>query len=158
MLQSRSRPRDSFRQLGRFFRWDTLDFAYFSGYAMWGYMTAPFLFLYDGVEVALASDAASGGYTRLAVKFPQTMPVHSTHQDFYFDQQHHLHRLDYTAEVVGSWAKAAHFCEAYKQFGGLSLPTRRRVFPKLLFNKPMRLLTLVAIDIHNVIPHVAAQE
>jgi hypothetical protein len=124
---------------------------------MWGYMTAPFLFSYEGVEVRQASEAASDGYTRLAVTFPQTMPVHSKHQDFYFDQRHRLHRLDYTAEVVGSWATAAHFCEAYKQFGGLSLPTRRRVYPKLLFNKPIKLLTLVAIDIHDVIPHVAAQ-
>lgn len=158
VLQSRSCPRDSFRQLRRLFRWDTLDFAYFSGYAMWGYMTTPFLFLHEGVEVALASDSSSDGYTRLAVKFPQTLPVHCAAQDFFFDKEHHLHRLDYTAEVVGSWAKAAHFCVAYKQFGGLSLPTRRRVYPKLLFNKPMRLLTLVAIDIHNVIPHVAVQE
>lgn len=154
VLQSRSRPRDSFRRLRRFFRWDTLDFAYFSGYAMWGYMTAPFLFLHEGVEVADASDSGDG-YTKLAVRFPQSLPVHSAAQDFFFDKEHHLHRLDYTAEVVGSWANAAHFCEAYKQFGRLSLPTKRRVYPKLLFNMPMKWLTLVAIDIHNVIPHVA---
>jgi len=153
VLQSRSRPREAFRQLCRFFRWDTLDFAYFSGYAMWGYMTAPFLFLHEGVEVAEV--AATGGYTKLAVKFPQTLPVHSALQEFYFDQEHHLHRLDYTAEVVGSWANAAHFCDSYRQFSGLSLPTRRRVYPKLLFNQPMKLLTLVAIDIHDVVPHLA---
>lgn len=155
VLQSRSRPREAFRRLRRLFRWDTLDFAYFSGYAMWGYMTVPFLLLHEGVEVAVASDPDSDGYTRLAVRFPETLPVHSACQDFYFDKEHHLHRLDYTAEVVGSWAKAANFCELYRQFSGLSLPTRRRVYPRLLFNKPMKLLTLVAIDIHNVIPHVA---
>lgn len=153
VLQSRSHPRAAFRQLRRFFRWDTLDFAYFSGYAIWGYMTAPFLFLHEGVEVM--SGAGGDGYTHLAVKFPETIPAHCALQEFYFDREHHMHRLDYTAEVVGSWAKAAHFCEAYRQFGGLSLPTRRRVYPKLLFNKPMKLLTLVAIDIHNVVPHVA---
>ena len=155
ILQQRTRPREAFRRLRRFFRWDTLDFAYFSGYAMWGYMTAPFLFLHEGVGVALAGDSGTGGYTRLAVKFPKTLPVHSTCQDFYFDKEHHLHRLDYTAEVVGPWAKAAHFCESYQRFAGLSLPTRRRVYPKLLFNKPMKWLTLVAIDIHDVIPHAA---
>jgi hypothetical protein len=155
--QERARPREAFRRLRRFFRWDTLDFAYFSGYAMWGYMTAPFLFLHEGVEVALAGDSAGNGGTRLVVRFPQSLPVHCPVQDFYFDKAHHLHRLDYTAEVVGSWAKAAHFCEAYRRFGGLSLPTRRRVYPKLLFNKPMKLITLVAIDIHNVTPHVAAK-
>lgn len=157
VLQSRSHPRKAFRQLRRFFRWDVLDFAYFSSYAMWGYMTAPFLFLHEGVKVTELSDAAGDGYTRLAVKFPRTLPVHCNNQDFYFDKEHHLRRLDYTAEVVGAWAKAAHFCEAYRPFGGLSLPTRRRVYPKLLFGKPMKWLTLVAIDIHNVIPHLAAE-
>lgn len=155
VLQARIRPREAFRRLRRFFRWDTLDFAYFSGYAIWGYMTTPFLLLHDGVEVTVASAPGSDEYTKLAVKFPQTLPVHSACQDFYFDKEHHLHRLDYTAEVVGSWAKAAHFCESYRQFAGLSLPTRRRVYPKLLFNMPMKLITLVAIDIHDVIPHVA---
>jgi hypothetical protein len=155
VLQSRSRPREAFRQLRRFFRWDALDFAYFSSYAMWGYITAPFLFLHEGVEVVPGT--GDEGCARLAVKFPQTLPVHSACQDFYFDQECHLHRLDYTAEVVGSWAKAAHFCEAYQQFGGLSLPTRRRVYPKLLFNKPMKWLTLVAITIHNVTPHVVIE-
>ena len=152
VLQLRSRPREAFQQLSRFFRWDTLDFAYFSGYAMWGYITVPFLLLQKGVEVK--HEAAAGGYDKLAVKFPQTLPVHSAKQEFFFDKEHQLHRLDYTAEVVGSWANAAHFCDSYRQFGGLSLPTRRRVYPKLLFNKPIKLLTLVAIDIHNVIPHV----
>jgi hypothetical protein len=32
--------------LRRLFRWDALDFAYFSSYAMWGYLTTPFLFLH----------------------------------------------------------------------------------------------------------------
>lgn len=155
VLQERICPREAFRRLRRLFRWDTLDFAYFSGYAMWGYMTVPFLFLHDGVEVALAGNREGDGYSRLAVKFPETLPVHSTCQDFYFDKEHHLQRLDYTAEVVGSWAKAAHYCESYQRFAGLSLPTRRRVYPKLFFNKPMKLVTLVAIDIHDVIPHVA---
>lgn len=157
VLQERTHPREAFRRLRRFFRWDTLDFAYFSGYAMWGYMTAPFLFLHEGFEVAVASDSGIDGYTRLTVRFPETIPAHCACQDFYFDKEQRLYRLDYTAEVVGSWAKAAHFCESYQRFGGLSLPTRRRVYPMLFFNKPMKLITLVAIDIHDVIPHVATK-
>ena len=156
VLQSRMHARTAFSGLRHFFHWDALDFAYFSSYAMWGYLTAPFLFLYEGVEVVEAGGDGDR-YTQLAVKFPPSIPVHCADQQFFFDQHHHLHRLDYTAEVVGGWAKAAHFCEDYKQFGGLWLPTKRRVYPKLFFNKPSRLLTLVAIDIHNVIPHLAIQ-
>ncbi len=98
------------------------------------------------------------GGIRLAVRFPPSLPVHCARQDFFFDTERHLYRLDYTAEVVGGWATAAHFCEAYKQFGGLWLPTRRRVYPKFFFNRPLRLPTLVAIDIHNVIPHIKGAE
>jgi hypothetical protein len=157
VVQSRTHLRVKFHELRRFFRWDTLDFAYFSGYAIWGCLTTPFLLLREGVEVTQANTAAQNGNTQLAVKFPPTFPVHSTQQEFYFDKQHRLCRLDYTAEVVGSWAKAAHFCEEYKQFGGLWLPTRRRAYPRLPGNKPFKWLTLVAIDIHNVIPHPARQ-
>lgn len=152
VLQSREHPRTAFGGLRRFFRWDALNFAHFSSYAMWGYLTAPFLFLQDGVKVSSKTD---GNGTHLTVEFPPSLPAHCRKQDFWFDAEHHLRRLDYTAEVVGSWAKAAHFCEEYRRFGGLSLPTRRRVYPKLLFGKPIRLLTLVAIDIHDVIPYAA---
>ena len=30
--------------------WDVLQLAYFIGYAMWNYLTTPFLFTYPGVE------------------------------------------------------------------------------------------------------------
>jgi len=156
VLQVRNRPRDVFRKVSRFFHWDTLDFAYFCGYAMWGYITAPFLFLHEGVDVKETNCAE--GYNKFTVTFPQTLPVHCGNQEFSFDKEHHLNRLDYTAEVVGSWAKAAHFCDSYQLFDGLSLPTVRRVYPKLLFNKPMKFITLVAIDIHNVIPNVAVTD
>jgi hypothetical protein len=155
ILQERIHPCSAFSQLSRLFRWDTLDFAYFNGYAIWGYLTVPFLFMRDDVEVIIASDSVKAGYTKLVVKFPNTFPSHCSTQDFYFDQDLRLLRLDYTAEVVGSWAQAAHFCEEYKQFGGLSLPTRRRVYPKMIFRKPFKLITLVAIDIHDVIPHAS---
>jgi hypothetical protein len=56
VLQSCGHPRNAFGKLRRLFRWDALDFAYFSSYAMWGYLTTPFLFLHEGVEVAEAGD------------------------------------------------------------------------------------------------------
>jgi len=153
VLQTSNNPRAMFRRWRRLFYWDALDFAYFCGYAMWNYMTMPFLFLSTGVEVEGPSNTAPGGLKKLTVRFPPGFPTHCEQQDFYFDDNWHLRRHDYTAEVVGSWANAAHFCAAYRQFSGLSLPTQRRVYPKLLFNKPFKRLSLVAIDIHDVIPH-----
>ncbi|MBM4340770.1 MAG: hypothetical protein FJ110_14670 [Deltaproteobacteria bacterium] len=62
-----------------------------------------------------------------------------------------MRRLDYTAEVVGQWAHAAHFCENFKDFGGLKAPTQRRVYP-LLGKRLLPGPTLVAIEIHNIHP------
>ena len=152
VLQARKKPREMFRRPRRLFYWDALDFAYFSSYAIWNYLTMPFLFLCPGVEVRESIGMGSGKLKKVTVRFPQGFPTHSEEQDFYFDRNWHLYRHDYIAEVVGGWAKAAHLCESYKQFSGLSLSTKRRIHPRLLFNKPLRLLTLVAIDIHNVIP------
>jgi hypothetical protein len=149
VVDARDNPREAFRS-GRLFRWDAIDFAYFSGYAMWNYLTLPFLLADPGVTVTVSDRQTTG--TRLQVTYPDTIPTHSATQELYFDQSGRLLRHDYTAEVVGSWAKAAHLCRDYRQFGGLWLPTTRRVYPRGPFNRPLPLPTLVAIDIHDAQP------
>jgi hypothetical protein len=131
VLDARDAPRSYFRRIRRRFYWDELDFAYFSGYAMWNYMTMPFLFQMPGVEVRRSVYPGPDGADGYDVRFPPGLPTHCREQTFYFDRAGHLCRHDYTAEVVGAWAKAAHCCEEYRQFSGLSLPTKRRVYPKL---------------------------
>jgi hypothetical protein len=56
-------------------------------------------------------------------------------------------RLDYTAEVFGQWAKAAHYCWDHKNFSGLIVPTRRRVFPRTSDAHPRTFPTLVWIEL-----------
>lgn len=158
VLQTRTNPREAFSQWRRLFRWDAMDFAYFSNYAMWNYMTLPFLLLHPAVTVEASENPTPVGVTRLKVGFPTTLPTHSPAQELYFDQSGRLLRHDYTAEVVGSWAKAVHLCDRYRQFGGLWLPTRRRVYPKGPFNRALPFPTLVAIDIHFAHPVSANEE
>lgn len=146
VVSSRSHPRRAFGFGRHTLYWEAMDFAYFSGYAMWNYTNLPFL-LADP-RFTVAESAAPGGPTRLRVGFPPGLPTHSPTQDLYFDDTGRLTRHDYTAEVVGSWAKAIHLCENYRQFDGLWLPTRRRVYPRGPLNRPLPLPTLVAIDIH----------
>lgn len=153
LLDARSNPRDAFRD-GRLLHWDAIDFAYFCGYAMWNYLTLPFLLARPEVSVAEVNRRPTG--TRLRVSYPDSIPTHSTNQELYFDQSGRLLRHDYTAEVVGSWARAAHLCRDYRQFGGLWVPTTRRVYPRGPFGRPLPLPTLVAIDIHHVEPLVGA--
>ncbi len=156
VLQTQTNPREAFGHWGRLFRWDAIDFTYFSNYAMWNYLTLPFLLLHPEVTVEASSHGAPVGVTRLKVGFPNALPTHSPTQELYFDQSGRLLRHDYTADVVGSWARAVHLCDHYRQFGGLWLPTKRRVYPKGPFNRALPFPTLVAIDIHSALPVSAA--
>lgn len=154
LLKLRKHPRQFMRRLRRQLYWDELDFAYFCGYAMWNYLTMPFLLLRPGVEVSVQGTGPLGE-RQLDVTFPAGFPTHCRRQTFQFNAEGRLLRHDYTAEVVGSWATAAHLCSGYREFGGLMLPTRRRVHPMFFGKGPVRAVTLVAIDLHNVVPHQA---
>jgi hypothetical protein len=156
VLQSRRNPRAAFSSLRRELFWDALDFTYFAGYATWNYLTTPFLFLRPGFRFEpLPAMHEPEMLQRIRVEFPPDVPTHSRRQTFYFDGQRRLRRLDYTAEVVGRWASAAHFCEAYRSFDGFQFPTSRRVWPLLLGRKLVRFPTLVAIEVHGVTPQPA---
>ncbi|NTW67907.1 MAG: hypothetical protein HGB21_16605 [Nitrospirae bacterium] len=154
VLSRRENPRDVFRSLRRLFSWDELDFIYFAGYATWNYLTTPFLLTFPGVmvtELGLAKGSLAS-FTRLQITFPESIPTHCRQQIFYFDGQHLLRRLDYTAEVVGGWAHAAHLCDGYRSFDGINAPTERRVLPLFFGRGPLPGPTLVAINVHEFRP------
>jgi hypothetical protein len=154
VVARRENPRAAFRGLRRQFFWDDLDFIYFAGYATWNYLTTPFLLGRNGFVVEalepLQGDLAP--LNRVQVTFPYDIPTHSRQQIFYFDDQRLLRRLDYTAEVVGGWAHAAHWCDEYRTFDRLKAPTRRRVFPLPFGNRPLPGPTLVDIEVHDIRP------
>lgn len=152
VIAQRHNPRAAFHGLRRQFRWDDLDFVYFAGYATWNYLATPFLFLRDGFAFRLLDPVRGDppATTRLHVTFPDDIPAHSREQVFHFDAEHLLRRIDYTAEIVGGWARAAHFCEEYRTFDRLRVPTRRRVLPLLIGDRPLPGPTLVAIEVHEL--------
>ena len=125
-------------------RWDDLGELYFDGYALWQYMTAPFGFTAPGFEVAELDDR------RLLVRYPAGVPAHSREQVYHFDERARLVRLDYTAEVISRFARAVHLCTEHRDFDGLLFPARRRVHPRLPGDRPLRAVTLVAIDVASV--------
>jgi hypothetical protein len=139
VLASRAEPRAAFSGLGgvrRNLRWDALDSVYFAGYAMWNYLTTPYLLAAEGVEARegerwVEPNSERGEpWRRLEVTFPEGIPTHSRRQTFYFCPLLLLRRHDYVAEVVGRWAKAAHYCGDHLDVGGLVFPTRRWVVPR----------------------------
>jgi hypothetical protein len=151
VVETRSHPRDAFQGLRRKLWWDDLDFIYFGGYAIWNYLVTPFLFMQEGFAFEYQGEVQlpEGVFSCLHATFPAALPTHSRTQTFYFNECSLLFRFDYTAEVVGGWAHAAHFCSGYGDFSGLKVPTRRRVRP-LLFGRVLSMPTLVALDIHDV--------
>jgi hypothetical protein len=118
-------------------RWGAADVVHFAGYALWGYITTPFVFADEDFTVVELPRR------RLRVDFPTRVPTHSRRQTFYFDGDAVLQRLDYTAEVIlGPLGRAKHRCFEHTWIDGLLIPTRRRVTPR---GAPAP--TLVSIDI-----------
>ena len=147
--EERRVPRRAFRGLRHALRWDYVNVLYFAGYALWNYVTAPFLLMRRGVHSQEIEPGASG-LRRLAVRFPPDLPTHSPEQVYWFDQRGLIHWLDYTAEVFGRWARAAHHCDGHWQFDGITLATRRRVMPRGPGRRPLPGPTLVWIRLDDI--------
>lgn len=154
IVKRRIQPRSAFTGLRRMFYWDALDFVYFAGYATWNYLVSPFLFLMDDIDVKPIGLLSGMPHTwvGLEITFPENIPVHCKTQQFYFDENRLLRRFDYTAEVVGNWARAAQRCGHYRNFDGLLVPVKRQVLPLFRRVHPLPGPALVDIDIHDLRP------
>ncbi|MEQ9617842.1 MAG: hypothetical protein RIG61_01555 [Deltaproteobacteria bacterium] len=154
VIASRINPRAAFKSLRSTFYWDDLDFIYFGGYAEWNYLLTPFIFLRDGFKFKVLEPIAGipDSWLTLEVTFPDDLPTHCKRQIFYFDEKRLLRRLDYTAEVVGSWAKGVHLCEGYRDFHGFKVPTLRTVKPHFYGARYLPFPTLIFIEVHDFKP------
>ena len=152
VIAERDNPRSQFGKLSRNFRWDDLDLLYFAGYALWGYLNAPFLFADPRYEAREIDPWVEQGETwrGLEVSFPDDVPAHSKQQRYYFDERGLLKRNDYTAEVFGGWAKAAHYCWEHREMDGLVVPSRRKALPRRGNGKPVTQVALVSIAIDDL--------
>ena len=149
VLAERTNAKAAFSNLRHKFYWDHLDALYFGGYAIWNYFSAPFLFLPEDFQIQEIEPWKENSQTwrRLKVFFPPNIPTHSREQVFYFNSEGLLMRIDYTAEVFGNWARAAHFCRGHKNFSGLIIPTSRQVLPRKDDGSPRSFPTLVWIEV-----------
>jgi hypothetical protein len=155
VLSSRAAARAAFfgrSGLRRNLRWDALDSVYFAGYAMWNYLTFPYLLTRQGVEVGEGETWSEGGQTWrcLHASFPPDLDTHSPRQTFYVDAGGRLRRHDYVPEVIGRWARSAHYCADHVQAGGLVFPTRRWVCLLGPGNRSLPFLTTVSLQLTDV--------
>ena len=153
VLAERRSPRTAFSSPRRYLWWDDLDLLYFAGYALWNYLSFPFLLTLPDVEIREIAPWPEAGeiWRRLAVQFPDELPTHSREQIFYFDQHFRLRRFDYDPVLFLPRATAAHYCSEYRDFAGLSMPTRRKVLPRRPDGRVLSRPTLVWIEIEEVL-------
>lgn len=151
VLASRKAPRLHFQTHEPQTQWDDLDLIYFSGYAMWTYLTTPFLFSLIGFESEEIEpwDEHDETWRRLKVTFPESVPSHNRQQIFYFNSSGILARHDYNADVLGG-LPAANYALEPKAFDGLIVPTKRRVYARAPDGKAALERTSVTIDFHSI--------
>lgn len=148
-------PRTAFEGHSLTTRWEPVHLAYFVGYALWNYLTAPFSLMLPGVRAIELEPWNEAGeqWRKLRVSFPKDYATHNDQQIFYFDSEGLLRRRDYVADVMdpsagGVWA--AHYTEDFKEFGGLLFPTRRRIFALDEARRPVAEPGLISIDVLNI--------
>ena len=149
-VADRDFPLRSFDRPAKLVRWDALDMLCFAGYALWNYLGFPFVLAEPGVAVAEAPSILAPGGGRLVADFPSGFPTHSPRQVFHVDEVGHLLRHDYTADVIGRFATAAHLCLAAEEADGFRFYTRRRVVPRFGENLVLPGPTLVWIELDDV--------
>jgi hypothetical protein len=149
LVQARANARAAFADLRHKLWWDRLDILYFATYAIWTYVSTPFVLARPDYDVRALDPWEEDGerWQRFAVRFPEHVHTHSREQVFYVDASGLIRRHDYTAEPIAGWARAAHYCLDHQTFNGLVVPTRRRVFPRRADNRRREHPRLVWIDV-----------
>jgi len=148
IVAERSNPRAAFARHDMRTHWDPLHRAYFNGYALWTYMTTPFLLAMDGFEVREIEPWCEGTevWRGLRATFPAGIASHSLEQDFYFGPDMLIRRHDYRVEIAGNFP-AAHYVSAPVTVDGFKLPTRRRIYLRDVDLRPLREELMVSIDL-----------
>jgi hypothetical protein len=129
VVAERRYPRESFAGHQLETPWDPLQRAYFNGYALWTYLTTPFLMALPGFTVDEIAPVEDHGETwrGLQVRFPAQIASHSRVQEFYFDSDHLIRRHDYRVDVAGGFA-AIQYVDDIVEADGIKVPTKRRAY------------------------------
>ena len=110
--------------------WDDIDVAYFSGEALWTYLTTPFLFAQPGFSINEEPEPwheNGEDWRRLRVAFPDEIASHTREQLFYFGPDGLLRRHDYAVDILGG-TTGANYALDYRNVNGIVVPTTRRIY------------------------------
>jgi hypothetical protein len=151
VVSERHDPRESFDGHEFATPWDPLQRAYFNGYAMWTYLTTPFLLALEGVSVREIAPVEDGGQTWVGLQatFPAGIATHSTVQEFYFGDDRLLRRHDYRVEVAGAFP-AVQYTYDIVEADGIKLPSKRRAYRADDQGNAIEDQLMVAIDFSDI--------
>ena len=151
LLDMRIDPRSAFAGQSADSKWDKLHAGYFSSYALWGYLTNPFLFTYPGFEAHEIEPWHEDGerWRVLQVTFPDEYAAHTRTQYSYFGEDGLLRRHLYTVDVLGG-AQGANYAAGYCAVAGVMVATRRRVVAYDDARQKVPAPVLVSIDLSGI--------
>lgn len=112
-------------------RWRPLDALYFFGYALAHYHSLPFSISEGRLVRITTCGTRLNRIMVLDVELPADLHTHSRRQRFYFDRLGKLVRHDYHAEIIGFWARGAHYWNRQTKFDGFPVSLERHVVARL---------------------------
>lgn len=109
--------------------WQDVHVAYFSGEAVWTYLTSPFLYTYPGFLTKEIEPWEENGevWRRLKIIFPDNIASHTKEQVSYFGPDGLLRRHDYTVDILGG-ATGANYASGYQNINGIMIASDRKIF------------------------------
>jgi hypothetical protein len=127
-LDTRIDPRAAFAGQTADSKWDKLHAGYFSSYALWGYLTTPFLYTYTGFETQEIEPWHENGerWRVLQVTFPGGYAAHTRIQYVYFGEDGLVRRHLYTVDILGG-SRGTNYAFEYRRVNGVMIAARRRV-------------------------------
>lgn len=131
VVESAANARDVFRGWRKAKRWTPADALYFFGYALTHYHGLPFT-LGRGKPLAIHRVSYDRRVLKgVEVELPADLHTHSRRQTFYFEEDGLLRRHDYVADIVGPWARGAHFWTDFVTVAGLEMARVRHVVARV---------------------------
>ena len=109
--------------------WNKFHVAYFASEALWTYLTSPFLYTYPGFETEEIEPWYENDekWRRLKITFPDNIASHTKTQITHFGPDGLMRRHDYTVDILGG-ATGANYPTDYREFQGIMMPTKRRIY------------------------------
>ena len=151
VVESRDDPERSFDGHVIATPWDDIHVAYFSGEALWAYLTAPFLYTWPGFGTEEITSIQVGGETwrRLKVTFPDRIKSPTREQISCFGPDGLLRRQDYTVDILGG-APGLNYASDCREVDGIIIPTKRRIYGWKGDYQPVPGPLLIAIDMGEI--------